>query len=173
MKQRLIAARGSRSQDEMAKLLGVHKNTYARWERGERDPSVDAVVAFAREGWSPLWLLTGEGPQQLPGVVPPDAAADSALVVARADGDAYRRRDARIAEFARGARSQDEPPPGDLHEKAFRMAIAAVDAGLDGGRVELPPDVKAEVLIHAYRAVLAALGEDEAAAPTTSEGVAP
>lgn len=94
-KESLILVRGKRSQDDMAELLGVHKNTYARWERGEREISADALVKLSQEGWSPAWILTGEGPARLDEAVPETAqvmknAAESALdAVSREQGDAF------------------------------------------------------------------------------------
>lgn len=179
---RLRHVRASKSQKAWARELGVPLRTYQNYERGDREPDHRTLVALHERGWSIIWLLTGVGPLRIEQLTTAQRDFQAGL----ADGPGAKGSDERlllqIEGFSAGTgaagrflagRQRTEPPPGDLHEKAFRMAIAAVDAGLDGGRVELPPDVKAEVLIHAYRAVLAALGEDEAAAPTTSEGVAP
>jgi len=62
---RLERARGRRNQGEMADALGVHKNTYARWERGQREIGAEALAALAAEGWNINWLLTGAGPERL------------------------------------------------------------------------------------------------------------
>ncbi len=53
----------------MAKALGVHKNTYGRLERGVREVGVDVLAALTRMGWNANWLLTGEGPDHLDGLV--------------------------------------------------------------------------------------------------------
>lgn len=50
--------------------MGVYKNTYSRWERGEREPSASDVALLVREGWNANWLLTGEGPERLDALKP-------------------------------------------------------------------------------------------------------
>lgn len=42
-----IRKKAAYSQDFVAEQIGVHKNTYARWERGESSPSVEDLVALA------------------------------------------------------------------------------------------------------------------------------
>lgn len=49
----------------MADLLGVHKNTYGRWERGEREMGAAALAGLHSIGWNLNWVLTGEGPERL------------------------------------------------------------------------------------------------------------
>ncbi|MHB1273656.1 MAG: helix-turn-helix domain-containing protein [Rhodanobacter sp.] len=63
--ERLLRVRGSLSQMEFAKVLGVHKNTVARYESGVREPDGPYLRALIEKGWNPVWVLTGEGPQQL------------------------------------------------------------------------------------------------------------
>nr|WP_199742091.1 helix-turn-helix transcriptional regulator [Vulcaniibacterium tengchongense] len=63
--------RGSRSREEFATWLGVHLNTYARYERGEREIGAELLAKLASEGWNGHWLLTGEGPERI------DAANDA------------------------------------------------------------------------------------------------
>lgn len=38
MRERLIKARGSKSQEEMAKIFGVRQQTYSSWETGRSKP---------------------------------------------------------------------------------------------------------------------------------------
>jgi len=60
---RLRKVRGDKSQDQFAALIGVNKNTVARYERMERTPDsayLERVCAAFPEV-SPAWLLTGEG----------------------------------------------------------------------------------------------------------------
>ncbi|WP_162615861.1 helix-turn-helix domain-containing protein [Solilutibacter oculi] len=45
--------------------MGVYKNTYSRWERGEREPSASDLIHLCREGWNINWLLTGKGPERI------------------------------------------------------------------------------------------------------------
>jgi transcriptional regulator with XRE-family HTH domain len=61
--RRVAIVRGSSSQADMAAKLGVHRNTIGLYERGERLPDAEFLLAVRRHyGVSPLWLLTGEGP---------------------------------------------------------------------------------------------------------------
>lgn len=53
-------------QEDFAELLGVHPNTYGRYERGERIDTIPASflnAMSARADVNPLWLLYGEGPR--------------------------------------------------------------------------------------------------------------
>ncbi|GFO67920.1 transcriptional regulator [Geomonas limicola] len=61
--ERLKSVRGETSQDEAAKLLGVHKNTLGKYERGERVPDAEFLVVMLETfpEIDPAWLLTGEG----------------------------------------------------------------------------------------------------------------
>lgn len=59
---RLRLIRGNRSQDELAAVLGVHKNTIGKYERGERQPESEVLARMRLElGVDINWLLTGEG----------------------------------------------------------------------------------------------------------------
>lgn len=62
--KRLKTIRGNILQNVFAAKLGVHKNTYARWERGEREPRQSEMEKMLeiRPDINPAWLLTGEGP---------------------------------------------------------------------------------------------------------------
>ncbi len=44
--RRRIRVRSSASQADVAALLGVHRETLSRWERGVRDPSGRQLVAY-------------------------------------------------------------------------------------------------------------------------------
>ena len=63
--QRLAIVRGGSSQGDQAERLGVHKNTYARWERGEREIGADGLIGLLHQGVNANWLLTGEGPKEV------------------------------------------------------------------------------------------------------------
>lgn len=52
--------------------MGVYKNTYSRWERGEREPSASDVARLVLEGWNANWLLTGQGPERLSSLQTPE-----------------------------------------------------------------------------------------------------
>lgn len=71
--KRLQHIRSGSSQEEFAKELGVHKNTFARWERDEREPSASDLLVLVQKGWNPYWLLTGDGPERLDAL--PDAVS--------------------------------------------------------------------------------------------------
>lgn len=63
--ERLAHTRGGVTQATRAEKLGVHLNTYSRWERGERAPDPYSLTVIATEGWNINWLLTGEGPERI------------------------------------------------------------------------------------------------------------
>ena len=63
--KRLEHIRGSMTQGDMAERLGVHKNTYARWEREEREIGAEALARLVKEGWNGNWLLDGIEPERL------------------------------------------------------------------------------------------------------------
>ncbi len=62
---RLAQLRGTEPQADFAKKIGVHKNTWARWERGERALDIEALLALRAMGINTDWVLSGEGPQYL------------------------------------------------------------------------------------------------------------
>lgn len=62
--ERLKMVRGNWTRDEFSSLIEVHKNTIARWEKGEQFPDVqqiDRILALV-PGVNPTWFVTGEGP---------------------------------------------------------------------------------------------------------------
>lgn len=60
---RVIREQGNAKQTEYATLFGVTVNTIGRYERGERTPDAEFIVALCREtGVNPRWLLFGEEP---------------------------------------------------------------------------------------------------------------
>lgn len=67
---RLTEARGPASQPRRAEAFGVHKNTYARWERGDAEMPASALAVLVAEGWNANWVLTGDGPERLEDVEP-------------------------------------------------------------------------------------------------------
>lgn len=68
--KRLSWIRVGKSQPARAAELGVHTNTYARWERDEAAISAEGLAALIRDGWNANWLLTGEGPERLDAAYP-------------------------------------------------------------------------------------------------------
>lgn len=61
---RIKEIRGARSREDFAEMAGVHPNTLARWEKGERSPKSDFILFLVEKmGFSPEWVLTGEGPR--------------------------------------------------------------------------------------------------------------
>lgn len=73
---RLMAMRTGTNQETQAARLGVHKNTYARWERGEREIGADGLKRLVELGFDANWILTGEG-EPVPGEVIVGAGAES------------------------------------------------------------------------------------------------
>lgn len=63
IKSRLKILRGSRTQDEFSMIIGVHRNTLARWEAGKGEPDFSVLNMIAQKmRISPEWLLMGTGP---------------------------------------------------------------------------------------------------------------
>lgn len=44
----LIAARGDRTQEEIAQLCGVKQQTYSHWETGRATPSIRIMISLER-----------------------------------------------------------------------------------------------------------------------------
>ena len=65
--QRLLQARKKRkmSQEELAKLLGVHSPIVGRYERGEVKPSIEVAAKIAEALGISLDYLTGLSEQEL------------------------------------------------------------------------------------------------------------
>ena len=65
--QRLLQARKKRkmSQEELAKLLGVHSPIVGRYERGEVKPSIEVAAKIAEALGVSLDYLTGLSEQEL------------------------------------------------------------------------------------------------------------
>lgn len=63
IKTRLRTLRGGKTQDEFSTIIGVHRNTLARWESGKGEPDFSALNMIAQKiRISPEWLLMGTGP---------------------------------------------------------------------------------------------------------------
>lgn len=60
--ERIQAIRGKRSREAFAAELGIHPQTLARYEKGERLPDSSVLENLSKKcGVSPMWLLLGEG----------------------------------------------------------------------------------------------------------------
>lgn len=62
---RLAHVRAHVTQRAFAEEIGVPLRTYQTYERGEREPNLQTLIATYERGWSLNWLLTGEGPERL------------------------------------------------------------------------------------------------------------
>jgi len=50
------------SQEKLAEILGVKRNTLSNWERGENEMNYEAMhILYTKFGVNINWLLTGEG----------------------------------------------------------------------------------------------------------------
>jgi phage repressor protein C with HTH and peptisase S24 domain len=59
---------GDVDRDDFANLLGISKNTLAHYERGERTPDADVLLAYHGQFFIDLnWLVSGEGEMHIPG----------------------------------------------------------------------------------------------------------
>ncbi len=76
--KRIQQVRGTRSRDEFAEAMGVHKITLGRYERGERLPDAEFLARICTAcGVSPSWLLLGEEPMSRNAMREPRAAYDA------------------------------------------------------------------------------------------------
>ena len=57
---RLASVRGHLSQKDFAERVGVSQTSWARYERGERYPDAETLLALEALGVSSRWVLTGE-----------------------------------------------------------------------------------------------------------------
>ena len=62
---RLAAVRGSRSQRQFARELGVFQQNINRYEAGTIPHSRFLILLQLAEGISPTWLLTGKGSRKV------------------------------------------------------------------------------------------------------------
>jgi phage repressor protein C with HTH and peptisase S24 domain len=91
---RITQARGDTPRDEFAAQLDVHINTLGRYERGERLPETEFLVALAnKRDISAHWVLYGIPPQHLSDAAAPD--------VARVRGDFWKTYSAGLASHLR------------------------------------------------------------------------
>jgi len=64
--RRIVQLRGKLRQEEFAAELGVHTNTLGRYERGERLPDAELLIALSKaRGVSADWVLFGLPPMSL------------------------------------------------------------------------------------------------------------
>ncbi len=60
--ERLKLIRGTNTQAEFAAILGIHKNSLGRYERGDSEPDLEIARAICTKyGVSPEWFLFGTG----------------------------------------------------------------------------------------------------------------
>jgi transcriptional regulator with XRE-family HTH domain len=66
--ERLRQVRGEMDLSLLARKLGLHKNTLSNYERGVRSPDASVLSKLLEvfPAANPNWLLTGEGPMELP-----------------------------------------------------------------------------------------------------------
>lgn len=116
------------SQKEIAERFGVKQQTWANYERGERNPSLELLAQIGvGEGVDLHWLLTGEGEMRRSVALAPTGAGkiEAALRTATALHDAGKAHPAFYAQ-----------PVGFVTEGDATVRIPIYDglsAGLDGG----------------------------------------
>lgn len=141
MGQRLVTVRGANSQAGWADVLEVHRNTYARWEKGEVGMSVEAMHKLVARGWSATWLLTGEGPEHLE---PDMAAFDDVMVggagieISAPSGDAMSG-EVTLTPRLRESSEAYAHPSQLLRQDVISMAVQLAQEALEGRTLD-PPD---------------------------------
>lgn len=77
--ERIRAARGHRTQLDMAKAIKVSARTLRGWENDEHSPTVKGIKAIANEtGWPVLWLIDADATDADPDDGGPGATAVTA-----------------------------------------------------------------------------------------------
>lgn len=158
--ERLIRIRKPRTQIEFARALGVHKNTVARYESGEREPDGGYLRALINLGWNPLWILTGAGTEKIGDMSSP--ARDTLTIVQGPPDDpevqaaqARRTRSEQdwSAGFAEGAQTapSSQSQPVRLDEQTLAEALRVIDQALVLTRRQATSAARARLVAKAYR----------------------
>lgn len=156
--KRLVRIRGEATQEDFAKRLGVHKNTYGGYERGTSEIPGDVLRQLAFAGWNPVWVLTGEGPERLLSSTPPDATTDLALSVVRSDPNATARQESRFDRVAEGiAKTAPQSHSQPVRLEELTMALQLVDEALEGKTLEAAK--RAELVGLVYEGLVEGLPE--------------
>lgn len=127
---RLLKTRSSKSQPERAAELGVHKNTYARWERDEAEIGAEALTRIVGEGWNVNWLLTGEGPELLESLAVAEDGAGYASHAVQLD-----RLTLALQLVAEALDEADRELPPDKHAKVVLLACDLLEEGMPRAKV--------------------------------------
>lgn len=131
--QRLVSIRGQSTQPEMAAALKVSKTTYGRWERGVREIGAEALRSYAKQGWNPLWILTGQGSERLDQATQHERDTYTLVQGDRTDPEfkaAARRRDQAIKDWSAGLQ-QGLSQPVRLDQGTLAQAIELVQGLLE------------------------------------------
>lgn len=121
---RLASIRGSASQKEFAATIGVDKNTWARYERGERAPTAEVLLALGRRGYNSNWILDGHG-RPLLDDDQIDVHQEMISAVFLDNIDAQRRRQERIRSVAKSL--------ADFRDQVIPVPYYNVSASMGGG----------------------------------------
>lgn len=128
--ERIASVRGRQTQDDFAKELGVHAGTLGRYERGERLPDAEFLVALSsKRGISSDWVLFG---------LPPMSAAEAA--------DQQLRTRALLARHSEGLARELQARDGadDL------VLVNLYDVRVGGGKSAFAPEVERISAVRAF-----------------------
>ena len=139
LSEALKRVRGARNQGEVATTLGIHKNTYALYEHGDRLPDVEFLVAFSTVFEADFAELLGLRLQESERADVRAAAADLARNTTIHRGLERRHPGAGVAY-----------PFGKLDVERLRVAIQAVDAVLSARKIDADAAEWARLIIEAY-----------------------
>lgn len=123
--------RGARSIEAMAQLVGVNKNTQGAYERSERLPDLDYLLAFARQTGAPIAELVGL--RVAGSAAAPEVARELLALLARPHAGNEAAVDANV----------------------LAACLRAVDELLEQRRLRLPIDKRARLVALLYKATAA------------------
>lgn len=141
--ERLAKIRGPLSQPAQADKLGVHKNTYARWERDEAGISAEGMSALVRAGWNANWILTGQGPERFDAL--PEHERDNLLVALHLEG--WEAAETRIAERIRMFSVGAAAGRAEFLQGSFRTSVRILREVLDLADVYITPEQHGEASV--------------------------
>ncbi|WP_457571282.1 helix-turn-helix domain-containing protein [Desulfovulcanus sp.] len=134
---RIKNVRGKLNQSEFATMLGVHRSTLSRYERGEFEPSIDFLDHLCSNfGININWLLFGKGPKCL---------SEKASTLIQQPGERKTTKEKKGM-----GEKQVLNAPGTINVTLLAQILEGIDVALNEMSLELAPDKKAELTALLY-----------------------